>query len=81
LMLSVSGESSNLSNGMSSVWPRNEREISIELAAGIAFGIPKWEGGGAEKESECGYGEGWGGRFSHDAVIRYRPSARFLARL
>jgi hypothetical protein len=57
LMLSVSGGSRNLCCGIVSVWARNEIEISIELAAGIAFGIPKWEGGRAEKESECGYGE------------------------
>ena len=42
-------------SGMSSEWPRNEKEISIELAPGMVLEIQKWGGGeGAEKENECG---------------------------
>jgi hypothetical protein len=57
-MLSVSGERSNLSTGISSVWPRNEKEISIELAAGIALEIPKCGGGeGHRRKVNAGMGK------------------------
>jgi hypothetical protein len=31
--------------GISSEWPRNEKEISIELASGMVLEIQKWGGG------------------------------------
>ena len=42
---------------ISSEWPRNEKEISIELASGLVFEIQKWGGGeGLRRKMNAGKG-------------------------